>query len=175
MASPHSRASHIRSPSRLLPRADALQFPSGESQIFLSGLPSHSLCSHLFGYHPPVVQAVSLQLVVVPDCHMASEPPSLKPFMFSLPGSSCEACLLARLQAGSFISPLTSLPAPGSAQPVMRRSEAPRGDGRYPLHAAHPPRGVGTLPTAQGVSRALLLQHAGEITAVKIFSSFFSQ
>jgi len=52
-------------PAGYCPEMTPLQLPSEKSQMFPVGLLSHSLCSHLFGYHPPVVQAVSLQLVVV--------------------------------------------------------------------------------------------------------------
>lgn len=82
-------------PAGYCPELTPPQFPSGKSQMFPLGLPSHSLCIHLFGYHPPVVQAVSLQLAIVPDCHTVSQLSSFKPFMFSSPESSCEACFLA--------------------------------------------------------------------------------
>lgn len=123
--------------------------------MFPLGLPSHSLYSHLFGCHPPVSQAVSLQLAVVPDCHMVSQPLSCTPFMLSSPGSSCEAWFLACLQAGSFTSSLLHwlLLCPAISETVSR-SKAPWGGGmsqlhHVPPHKSHTPWGLGTLPTAQ--------------------------
>lgn len=77
-------------PAGCCPELTTPQLPSGRSQMFPSGFPNHSLCSHLFGYCPPVVQAVSLQPALAPDFHMVFQPSSFKTFACSLPGSSCE-------------------------------------------------------------------------------------
>lgn len=93
-------------PAGCCPELTPPRLPSGSSQMFPPGLPSHSRCCHLFGYRPPVVQAVSSQLAGVPDCHMVFRPRSFQSFTLSWPGSSCEACFSAGLQAGSSISTL---------------------------------------------------------------------
>lgn len=91
--------------------------------MFPLGLPSHSLYSHLFGCHPPVSQAVSLQLAVVPDCHMVSQPLSCTPFMLSSPGSSCEAFWPASKQGLSHHHFFTGFCC---AQPSVRQSQGVR-------------------------------------------------
>lgn len=104
-------------PAGCCPNLTPPQLPSGRSQMFPPGFPSHSLCSHLFEYCPPVVQAVSLQLGVVPDCHTVSQPSSFKPFVFFSTGSSCEEWFFGSTPSRVFHINIWLL-APISAQPV---------------------------------------------------------
>lgn len=103
-------------PAGYCPELTPPQLPSGKSQMFPLRLPNHSPCSHLFGYHPPVVQAVSLQLAVLPDCHMVSQPSSFhvvlaREFLWSM---------LFGLTPSKVFHIITSLLALVSAQSVMR-------------------------------------------------------